>query len=65
VKTGVDGMLQGEFLLQERSSARGAKRGNRFSSSAEKGSFIRWANQLIEADNIKHPLRLFWGQYYE
>ena len=39
VKTGADEALQERVLFQERRSARGAKRGKRFNSSSENGSF--------------------------
>jgi hypothetical protein len=39
VKRGAEEALQEKVLFQERRSARGAKRGNRFNSSSENGSF--------------------------
>lgn len=43
MKTGVEEVLQEKVVLQERRSARGAKRGKCFSSSSEDGSFKRFA----------------------
>jgi hypothetical protein len=49
VETGAEEALQGKVLFQERRSARGAKRGNRFNSSSENGSFRQLMSTVFGA----------------